>query len=257
MALNVDFRKERIALSKEQTYEALNAYLKNAAFITSEGERSQWETWERNLKDSPYFGETYHRVLKERTEDLKKRDTLMARLDVKFNGLERKLNQSSEKRKQDQSAGKDQKKTLKQKAKDAFMSAHPYLAAGIVGAVITTGMAAGASFWSSVHGIDPQFCASVLSYGSTFGGAMLGTGALLTAAHTSLGVAVADKGGKELLEAKEALKNLNSLKRAFQIIEAKDRYRSNARAASQSLPEQKNGLSPAALYKLKAAKAYG
>lgn len=255
MALDIDFRKERVALSKEQTYEALNAYLENAAFITSERMHSQWETWERNLKDSPYFGETYHRVLKEKTKESKERNTLMARLDIKFNGLERKLNQRSVRRNPDQIPEKNKKKTLKQKAKDAFMSANPYLAAGIVGAVITTGIAVAGSAWSAASGADHQFCASVLAHCSAYAGALVGTGAVLTAAHMSLGIAFADKGGKELLEAKEALKNLNYLKTALVIIEAKDKYKN--KADTQSLSEQKNGLSPAIVNKIRTAKAYG
>jgi len=255
MTLNVDFRKERVSLSKEETYEALNAYLENAAFITSEKTRSQWETWERNLKDSPYFDETYQRVLKERTEELNKRNTLGARLDVKINHLEQTKDQIPE--------DKKQKKTLKQKVKDAFSCSNPYLAAGVVGAVLTAGVSAGTSLWGAVNGIDPQFCASVLVKGAALGGKVLAAGTAVTAARMTLSAAFANKGGKELLEAKEALRNLNALKRAFQIIDAKDQYKNKTPsikekpAASVSLKQEKEGLSPAVINKIKTAKAYG
>ncbi|MBO4520400.1 MAG: hypothetical protein J5787_04260 [Alphaproteobacteria bacterium] len=253
MALSVDFKNERVSLSKEQTYEALNAYLENASFITSEKTRSQWETWERNLKDSPYFEETYQRVLKERTEELKKRNTLMARLDVKLNRLEQHQEQIPEEKKQ--------KKTLKQKAKEAFNCANPYLAAGIAGAVLTTGVLAGTSLWGAINGVDAQFCASVLVKGAVAGGKVLAAGTAVTAARMTLSAAFANKGGKELLEAKEALRNLSALKRAFAIIEEKDRVKTGKISAKEqpqvSAPAaEKQKLSPVMLNRLKAGKAY-
>ena len=77
----------------------------------------------------------------------------------------------------------------------------------------------------------------------------------------TLSAAFANKGGKELLEAKEALRNLSALKRAFAIIEEKDRVKTGKISAKEqpqvSAPAaEKQKLSPVMLNRLKAGKAY-
>lgn len=257
MALSIDFRNERVSLSKEQTYEALNAYLENASFVTSEATRTEWETWERNLKASPHIDATYQRVLKEKNDEFNKHNTLAARLDITVNRL-KNIRNKDVKRKQE--------KSLKQKVKNAFKNSELYLIAGAVSAVAVAGAAAGLSFFGSFHGIDPQFCSSVLSKGVTLGGQILAAGTALTATRMSVSASLSNKGGKELLKAQEDLKNLKQLKQAFMVIEQKDRFRKNndfrnintqsPSSAFQSAHNEKAVISSGMMNKIKDAKVY-
>ncbi|MBR1778556.1 MAG: hypothetical protein IJ752_08265 [Alphaproteobacteria bacterium] len=221
MSLNLDFSKEHKNLSKEETYIALNAYLENAAFVGSMAERLQWEVLERNLKDSPFIEETYRRVLQERTEELNKRNTFGARLDIKINHLEGN--------KKDAPSDQKQKKTLKQKVKKLFNDSRAglYLAVGAVSAAVVAGGAIGLSVFGGVNGIDPRFCGSLILNGAVIGGKVLAVGGVLTTARTALSAAAANKGGEELLEAKEALANLKYLRSAFNRIEQADKFNKN------------------------------
>lgn len=252
MSLHLNLKKERITLSKEETYDALNAYLENVAFVRSEFERSKLETWEQNLKESAYIEEVFKRVKKEKTADFNKRNTLPARLDEKLNYLERN----------EQKSENNQKKSSKQKIKELFNNSNSavYLGIGIVGAAITAGGACGVSFLSAAHGVDPKFCASVLAGGVVLGGKILAAGGVAAAARMTLSKAFSNKGGKELLQAKENLKNLHLLKARFIYLNKKDSLFSKNEAkkntslqASIRKKEPKENLSAIVMNKMSSA----